>query len=134
MDRRFFLAASGASTLSLGAATPALAANGNDLPAVNVVYTADNLGVHQARKGSHLPKVEVADGKVTVSTPHGISDEHFIVRHTLLLADGSLVGARTFTSKDKPVSEYQLPAGYKGKIYATSFCNLHDLWLTDYNV
>jgi len=127
MDRRIFLAASTAA----GASLPSMvfATDSSGLPPVNVVYTADNLGVHQARKASHLPKIEVFGDKVTVTTPHGSSDEHFIVRHTLLLADGSLVGAKTFTSKDRPVSEYKIPAGYKGKIFVTSFCNLHDLWL-----
>jgi superoxide reductase len=104
------------------------------LPTINVTYTADNLGVHQARKGTHLPKIELLNGKVKVTTPHGSSEEHFIVRHTLLLADGTLLGAKVFTAKDKPVSEYSLPAGYKGKVYATSFCNLHDLWLAEASV
>jgi superoxide reductase len=39
-----------------------------------------------------------------------------------------------FTPKDKPVSAYTLPAGYAGKVCATSFCNLHDLWLSEATV
>lgn len=131
MDRRFFLAASGTSALAAGASFPVLAADGTSQPPANLIYSAANLGMYPAIKGTHIPRIEVLNGKVTVTTPHGMSEEHFIVRHTLLLADGTMVGAKTFTAKDKPVSEHSLPAGYKGKVYATSFCNLHDLWLAD---
>ena len=60
-----------------------------------------------------------------------MSDKHFTDRHSLVLEDGTFVGATTFTPADKPESSYELPAGYKGKVYATSFCNLHDFWLTE---
>ncbi len=68
------------------------------------------------------------------ATKHPMSSEHFIVRHTLVLADGTTVGAKTFTPADKPESSYELPAGYKGKITATSFCNQHDFWLSEMTV
>jgi len=64
-------------------------------------------------------------------TNHPMSNEHFIVRHTLVLENGSYIGSKTFTPTDKPQSEYELPAGYKGKFYVTSFCNLHDFWLAE---
>ena len=80
--------------------------------------------------GSHAPVVTVVGSKVTVETRHGMSEAHFIIRHTLVLADGTVVGGKPFTAKDKPVSTYTLPPGYKGTLYATSFCNLHDFWLT----
>jgi superoxide reductase len=48
--------------------------------------------------------------------------------------NGTVVGAKVFTPKDKPVSAYTLPAGYAGKVCATSFCNLHDLWLSEATV
>jgi len=69
--------------------------------------------------------------KVVVVTNHPMSQEHYIVRHTLLLADGTFVGTKTFTPADKPESTYDLPNGYKGKIYVSSFCNLHDFWLLE---
>ena len=65
---------------------------------------------------------------------HSMSNEHFIVRHTLVLANGTYVGAKTFTASDKPESEYTLPAGYRGKFYVTSFCNVHDFWLAEATV
>lgn len=60
-----------------------------------------------------------------------MSDKHFIVRHTLVLEDGTYVGATTFTPADKTESSYELPAGYKGKVYTTCFYNQHDFWLTE---
>lgn len=135
MDRRAFLAGSaGAAVVAVSLAGNAHAADGAALPAVNVVYTKDNAGVWEAKKGGHLPKFEIAGSKVTVTTPHASSEAHFIVRHTLLLANGTVVGARTFTAADTPVSQYTLPDGYKGKIFATSFCNQHDLWLSETTV
>jgi superoxide reductase len=59
---------------------------------------------------------------------------HYIVRHTVVLADGKVVGAKTFAPTDKPVSSHALPAGYKGKVFATSFCNKHDFWVTEFTV
>ncbi len=96
----------------------------------NIIYTQNNPGKWAKKVGSHAPVITVKGDKVVVETKHLMSEKHFIVRHTLVLEDGTVLGAKTFTPKDKPVSEYTLPKGYKGKIYATSFCNLHDFWLS----
>lgn len=95
-----------------------------------IVYTRDNPGMWEGKVGSHAPVVAVDNGNVSVTTRHGMSEAHFIVRHTLVLADGTVAGTKTFTPADEPESTYVLPDGYKGDIYATSFCNLHDFWLT----
>jgi superoxide reductase len=132
MDRRSFLASSaGVAVVAVSLANNAQAAEVAALPTVNVIYTKDNAGRWEAKNGSHLPKIEIAGSKVTITTPHASSEAHFIVRHTLLLANGTVLGAKTFTAADTPVSEYTLPDGYKGKIFATSFCNQHDLWLSE---
>lgn len=133
MNRRTFLAGSAAATFIATLGTNAQA-DSSALPATNLIYTKENPGKWDAKKGTHVPQVEVAGGKVTITTPHPMSEEHFIVRHTLLLADGTVVGAKTFTPKDMPVSEYELPAGYQGKVFATSFCNQHDFWLAEASV
>ncbi|MES9930942.1 MAG: desulfoferrodoxin family protein [Candidatus Thiodiazotropha sp. 6PDIVS] len=104
------------------------------MPPVNLVYTQKNPGKWKSKKGTHIPHFEITGRKIRVNTEHGQSERHFIVRHTLLLEDGTVVGANTFTANDAPISEYNLPAGYKGKIYATSFCNKHDLWVSEENV
>jgi len=134
MERRDFLKGSAVavSALALGLGTNAFASQGASF--AGIIYTKDNPGKWSGKVGSHAPEVKVEGGKVMVKTNHPMSDGHFIVRHTLVLEDGTVVGAATFTSNDKPESSYDLPAGYKGKIYATSFCNLHDFWLTEASV
>jgi len=133
-DRREFL-----KTAALAATTVTLASSGFAFAAppaglTNIIYTAENPGKWEKKVGSHAPVVTITGSNVAIETKHPISADHFIVRHTLVLEDGTVVGATTFTPADKPQSSYELPAGYKGKIYATSFCNLHDFWLSEATV
>jgi len=96
-----------------------------------VIYSKDNPGQWAKKVGSHAPVVTISARTVTVQTKHPMSAEHFIVRHTLVLADGRVLGAKTFTGQSKSAeSTYELPAAYRGKLFATSFCNKHDFWLT----
>ena len=131
-DRRDFFktTTAAASILVAGAALPACAAK-EVMNYTNIIYTSDNPGKWENKVGSHAPQVTVNGGAVTIATKHPMSNEHFIVRHTLILEDGTFLGGTTFTPSDKPESRYELPAGYKGKIVATSFCNKHDFWLTE---
>jgi superoxide reductase len=137
MDRRDFLyylpAATATATLTTMSSS-ASAVEVSDLPPKNVIFSQQNAGVWDAKKASHVPKVELVNGKVVVSTDHGQTENHYIVRHTLVLGDGEFVGAKTFSHEDDPVSEYKLPAGYNGKLYATSYCNKHDLWVSELKV
>jgi len=100
----------------------------------NVLFTEDNPGHWKGKEQTHVPVVEIAAGKLTVRTPHGMSEAHFIVSHTVVLADGTFVDRKTFSWKDQPVSEHTLPAGYKGSVTVTSTCNLHDTWLKSIKV
>jgi superoxide reductase len=134
VERREFLKGSvvAVSALALGLGSSASA---SQAPAfMGVVYTKDNPGKWAAKVKSHAPEVNAEGGKVAMKTVHPMSAEHFIVRHTLVLADGTVVGGVTFKSTDKAESTYDLPAGYKGTVYATSFCNKHDFWLTEFTV
>ena len=130
-DRRDFLktAAAAATVMTFAGVPSAFGSGGGEY--TNIIYTKDNLGKWAGKEGSHAPQVEVNGSKVAVVTRHPMSSDHFIVRHTLVLEDGTYMGAMTFTPADKPESSYELPAGYKGKIHVTSFCNLHDFWLTE---
>jgi superoxide reductase len=130
-DRRDFLktTAAAASLLAISAIPPLAAAA--DMKFKNIIYTQDDPGRWEGKQGSHVPQVTMTGSKVAVVTKHSMSSEHFIVKHTLVLANGTYIGSKTFASTDKPESEYELPAGYKGKFYVTSFCNLHDLWLAE---
>jgi superoxide reductase len=130
-DRRHFLktTAAAASILAFNSVPRAFA---QSTPLyTNIVYTKDNPGKWEQKVGSHAPVVTVTGDNVEVVTKHPMSEKHFIVRHTLVLEDGTYIGAATFTPADKPQSSYKLPAGYTGKFYVTSFCNQHDFWLTE---
>ena len=95
----------------------------------DVLFTEDNPGHWKGREKSHVPVVAISGDKITVNTPHAMSEAHYIVSHTLVLDNGGFVNRKTFTWKDQPVSEYSLPTGYKGGITVTSTCNLHDMWI-----
>ena len=95
----------------------------------NVVFTENDLGHWKGMQERHVPVVQVNGDKITVRTPHPMSEPHYIVSHTVVLANGTFVSRKTFNWKDQPVSEHSLPAGYKGGVTVTSACNLHDLWL-----
>ncbi len=97
-----------------------------------IVYSKSMQGKWKGKDGSHAPKVTLNGNQITVETQHGMSSSHYIVRHTLVTADGTVVGEKNFSGTDKKAySVFTLPAGTKGKVTATSFCNLHDLWITE---
>ncbi len=132
-DRRVFLqtTAVAASAVALGSVSSVFASSPS-YP--GVVYTKEQPGQWAKKVASHAPEVEVKGGNVSLVTRHGMSAEHYIVRHTLVLADGTVVGGKTFTPSDKPASSFTLPAAYKGEVFATSFCNKHDFWVTKFSV
>uniref|UniRef100_UPI00405635AB desulfoferrodoxin family protein n=1 Tax=Candidatus Electronema sp. TaxID=2698783 RepID=UPI00405635AB len=135
-DRRDLLktAAASATIAAVGSAVSVFAADEAAVPALSagsVYYTKEQPGHWKGKEGTHAPEVKVEGGKVSVVTQHPMTAEHFIVRHTVILADGTVLGAKNFTPTDKPESSYDLPKDYKGKICATSFCNLHDLWVSE---
>jgi superoxide reductase len=131
MERRDFLISGTATAAAAFLGSPAQASEEPSLPSKNLIFSKENAGMWEKKKGSHIPDIEISAGKVKVTTNHGQSSVHYIVRHTLLLADGTVIGATTFTPENEPTSEYDLPAGYKGRIFATSFCNKHDFWLAE---
>jgi len=133
MNRRNFIKSSVAV-----AATATVVGTGNVFASTSstsgIVYSADDQGKWQGKNGSHAPQVHVNGSNVDVMTKHGMSAKHYIVRHTLVAADGKVLGSKTYAPTDKPATTFTLPAGYKGKLTATSFCNLHDLWITETTV
>jgi superoxide reductase len=95
----------------------------------NVIFTADDPGHWSGVEALHIPVTTVADGVLTVKTPHPMTAPHFIVSHTVVLAGGKFLDRKTFTYTDQPISTHTLPAGYTGKVIVTSTCNLHDFWV-----
>lgn len=132
--RRDFLKGSAVAISALALGLGARASASQVAPFSGVIYTKDNPGTMETKVKIHAPEVNAVDGKVSLKTVHPMTAEHYIVRHTLVLSDGTVVGGVTFKPTDKAESFYDLPAGYKGTVYATSFCNLHDFWLTEFTV
>ena len=95
----------------------------------NVIFTADDPGHWSGVEALHIPVTTVADGVLTVKTPHPMTAPHFIVSHTVVLAGGKFLDRKTFTYTDQPISTHTLPDGYTGKVIVTSTCNLHDFWV-----
>ena len=97
-------------------------------------YSTDNQGRWKGKAGSHAPVVTTADGKITVETKHGMSDTHYIVKHSVITEEGEVLGESVFFPSDKKaISSYAIK-GKHTKLYALSFCNLHDLWVTEFTV
>ena len=106
---------------------------GKDLPD-NIIYSEDKPGRWPKKAGSHLPEVTVEGRKVSIKTDHGMSELHYIVRHTLVAENGDVLGEKTFSPTDEEaISVFEVPEGYS-RLYATSFCNKHDLWIKEFTI
>ena len=100
-----------------------------------LVFSKDAPGRWAGKEGSHAPKATVEGRTVKILTPHPMGEKHFIVKHTLVTPEGKVLGEKTFVPTDTIAeSSCQLPDGFKGALWATSFCNLHDLWLTEFTI
>jgi len=101
---------------------------------INIVFSKKESGMWNKKDGSHAPVITINKNMVTIETKHGMSKKHYIVRHTLVTSNGVFVAARTFYPDDKKaISTFELPKGEKSFI-ATSYCNLHDLWITEFSL
>ncbi len=135
IDRRDFLKTAAAATAAVAASSAVSAFANESAPSLlGIIYTKEQQGQWEGKAGSHAPQITVEAGKVLVVTAHPMTTHHFIVRHTVVLADGTVIGDKTFSPSDKPESSCELPKDYKGKICATSFCNMHDFWLSETTV
>ena len=106
---------------------------GHDLPD-NIIYSEDKPGRWPKKAGSHLPEVTAEGRKAPIKTDHGMSELHYIVRHTLVAESGDVLGEKTFFPTDEEaISAFEVPEGYS-RLYATSFCNKHDLWINEFNI
>ena len=125
---------------SIAAAGVALAGTAGQAQAAGkfppgLIYTKDAPGRWAGREGTHVPKASLEGGTLKVVTPHGMSEKHYIVKHTVTTPDGKLIGEKTFAPTDTLAeSSCPLPAGFKGTLWVTSFCNIHDLWLAEFTV
>ena len=96
-----------------------------------VVYTKENPGKWMKKVNSHLPIVTIDGNKITMETNHGMSQRHYIVRHTLVSSNGEVLGEKTFYPSDERALSVFSVSGEHKSFFATSFCNKHDLWVAD---
>jgi len=115
--------------LAVAAGVPTIARAASANPNENVVFTEADPGHWAKVVALHVPQTTLADGKLTIKTPHPRTEQHYIVSHTVVLGDGTFVSRKTFSYKDEPVSEHTLPTGYAGQVTVTSTCNQHDYWV-----
>lgn len=100
-----------------------------------IIYTEKDQGRWNGKAPSHVPQVKIEGNKIKLHTVHPMTTAHYIVRHTLVDASGKVLGSKTFYPTDvQPISEFELPAGFHGKLFATSFCNKHDFWIKEFTV
>lgn len=100
----------------------------------NIIHSEAHQGVWKGKAGSHVPKVDIKKSgnkfSLAVETKHPMSEKHYIVRHTIVTDCGKVLGAKTFSWEDKPVSECEFELDGKCKqLFVMSYCNLHDLWV-----
>jgi superoxide reductase len=133
MERRTFLNAALASAAGLALISEkTIAAEKAGLE--NIIFTESQPGHWKGKETTHLPIIERTGEGIKVTTPHPMTEAHFIVSHSVVLPNGQLLGRKTFTWRDAPISTYALPAGLKGTITVTSTCNQHDWWVKEFVV
>jgi superoxide reductase len=134
ISRRKFMNTTIATGIGIAVANTSNLQAASDNYPKGIIYSADNPGMWNKKINSHAPIVKVKENKVTITTDHGMSEKHYIVRHTLVTPDGNVIGENTFSPDDEnAVSDFELPIGHN-KLIATSFCNKHDLWITEFSV
>ena len=136
MKTSIFIGVAGVVGTSLTACTSddEVGSEKNNLSKNGILYSSQNQGRWQGKDGSHSPIISVNGKSVTVVTNHGMSESHYIVKHTLLSDGGEIIGETVFSPKDKKASStFELNEVPK-KLIATSFCNLHDMWISEYTI
>ncbi len=141
-NRRTFLKSSlaVAAGVAVGHLSPVSAGSSCSYPK-GIVYTKQFPGKWSGKIGGHTPNITVEGNKVTVTTTHGMSEAHYIVRHTIVSKCGKVLGEKTFQPSDAEAkSVFELPdtkskyAWDTTTLDATSFCNKHDLWIAEFEV
>ena len=102
----------------------------------NIIYTKERPGAWKGKDGSHIPSVAAEKSGdaivVKLENKHGMTEAHYIVRHTIVAECGTVLGAKTFSWKDQPISTHEIKLAADAKtshVFVLSYCNLHDLWL-----
>jgi superoxide reductase len=132
-NRRNFMKSSLVVSAGLIAAGVAPASAAEKTKASIFYYSQKNQGRWEGKAGSHAPVVTIEGNKVTIETKHTMSPEHYIVKHSLLTSAGEVLGESVFFPTDKAISTYEISGEHK-ELFALSFCNLHDLWVSEFTL
>lgn len=130
-SRRNFLKTAAVATV----AATTLPAFASSMPAANIfVYSTKNPGRWKGKEASHAPVVTVKGTTFTVETKHMMTEPHYIVKHSIVTASGEVLAENVFFSHDtQALSTFEIQTKEK-TLYALSFCNLHDLWVTEFTL
>jgi superoxide reductase len=135
MERRKF--AKTALVIAVGSRIPSKswASAQSELKFPGIIYTSEDQGKWVGKAVSHAPSITIEGKNIVIGTAHPMTEEHFIVRHTLVSEDGKVIGEKTFYPSDKnAVSSHTLPEDHGANFYATSFCNKHDFWIARFKL
>ena len=101
----------------------------------SIYYTRLKPGRWKSISDSHLPLIKRKQNYIEVSTAHEVKGfEHYIIKHLVLDSKLRIISEKTFDpAKDAPLSRHNL-SGYQGSIFILSVCNLHDTWLTTFDI
>src|SRR5471030_2330642 len=82
--------------MALAAGLPAAArAQGAD-PNANVIFTGTDPAHWAGKEATHVPVMTVTGSTLNVKTPHPMTDAHFIVSHSVVLAGGKYLSRAVF--------------------------------------
>lgn len=97
-------------------------------------YSKANPKRWKGKEGSHAPVITAHEDKITVETKHGMSETHYIVKHSIVTSTGEVLAENIFFPSDKKaISTFEIKGDHK-KLFALSFCNLHDLWVSEFKI
>ena len=120
--RRDFLKASLVTSAGLVAATVLPSSAAENSKANIFAYTKEHQGRWEGKAESHAPVVTIEGNKVTMETKHGMSEAHYIVKHSLLDSNGNVLGEQIFFPQDKKAISTYIIEGKYTELYALSFC------------
>lgn len=133
-NRREFMKSSLVVSAGLVVAGVAPASAAENTKASIFYYSQKNQGRWEGKAGSHAPVVTVEGNKVTIETKHVMEEFHYIVKHSLVTQTGEVLGESVFFPTDKKaISTFEISGEHK-ELFALSFCNLHDLWVSEFTL
>ena len=88
-----------------------------------VVYTKEHPGKWSKKVKGHMPNVKVEGNRVTVTTTHGMSEEHYIEWVEVIV--GGKAYRQFLKPGEAPEATFCVEAD---QVTAREYCNLHGLW------